>query len=90
MSSMNAADDRRGPNITAANELAMKLRTTEEPLTKAERFTLASLLHSVTDLIASRPRDSFDQCLAWAATSSAFDVRMTILRGDHDDTGGVL
>ncbi len=85
-----SADDRRGSNIAAANELAIKLRTTEQPLTSAERLSLAALLRIVSDLVASRPRDSFDERHAWATVAGSFDVRMTLLRGDHDDTGGVL
>jgi hypothetical protein len=88
--SHRAADDRRGLNVAAANELAAKLRTTEEPLTAPERLALASLLHIISDLVASRPGDSFGRSQAWATTASAFDVRMTLLRGDHIDSGGVL
>lgn len=84
-----AADERRRPNVAAAHALAEKLRVTDEPLTAAERIALAWLLHTVTDRVDSRPRDSFDERHAWATIASSFDVRMTLLRDTHG-TGGVL
>ncbi len=70
------------PNIATAKALAEKLRTTEEPLTAPERQALASFVHAVADRVAFRPADSFDRILAWETVSTAFDVRMRILRGD--------
>lgn len=90
---MNVATQRgdsRRANVATAHMLAEKLRITDEPLTEPERNALAQLLYTVTDRVDSHPRDSFDQLHAWTTVASSFDFNLTRLRGDHDDTGGVL
>ncbi len=70
------------PNVATAKALAEKLRLTEAPLTGPERRAVASLVDVVADRVDFRPADSFDRILAWETVSTAFDVRMRILRGD--------
>ena len=79
---MTSPGAQRNANVTAAKELAEKLRLTGQPLTKQERTFLASLVHTIADRVDARPADTFDRVLAWQTVDTAFDVRTRILRGD--------
>lgn len=85
---MTGIDDRRAANVTAAQALAQKLRTPNAPLKLEERLAAGNLVADLAYLLATKTTTTTDRELFWSTVEAMFDVRLRLLRGDHDDTGG--